>query len=610
MAFASTSGASKSAQRPICGRMCWRSYVAIRYQDGEAVHRCDYECESKIGEQWTAQSGALSHQARVRQTGLETDEKHAEKAHNKRRVVIPPVTVEDVAPGRAVHGATGRGAGGRGPGFRRGGRGSDEVAGARQGVLRLAEPRAPSGRPNPCTALPPGNVEDALRMPGLVARPPIVPGNVQHVCETYQIRTHLPSTPRHPETNSPPHRCRANTNGAPRRSLRIAGGTNTCAPRYYPVDYIDDGKALLKCPYTPRGPACNMPRPTGEVRAPLAALVPRPQPLPARLPVATPKARSIKPPRRKVAARRCDIFAEDDEPERSSLPPPTRSRRKVEPRRDVVPDVDDDDLDAAPLPPRPHPLRPPPATEDFHFSDYEDPQDPPMPRRRHKLGPKTPIRKRPYESPKPRHKGGHYSDEDGVYTTPQGTRRQIRRRVAPKMPTPRREPVLGTRENPWDLCPRRRNTPGEAYWLLLHATMLTGKHSIFTELRGSRDTTTHVPIVVNSIPDPENANPRKVPKLGDEPSDCGRLPRLATGNQRAGLAASPEPASPVQEHTGSIHVDVSGFQASTSTGRSHSMALVPESASHFVARPNECVARDVPTARAEEARVEMVVVVS
>ncbi|KAA8912623.1 hypothetical protein FN846DRAFT_903366 [Sphaerosporella brunnea] len=75
-----------------------------------------------------------------------------------------------------------------------------------------------------------------------------------------------------------------------------------------------------------------------------------------------------------------------------------------------------------------------------------------MPRRHQKLGPKTPIRKRPYESPKPRHTGGHYSDEDEVHTTPQGTRRQTRRRVALKMPTPRREPMLGTRENPWDLC--------------------------------------------------------------------------------------------------------------------------------------------------------------
>ncbi|KAA8903378.1 hypothetical protein FN846DRAFT_908115 [Sphaerosporella brunnea] len=83
-------------------RQVSKSYVPVRYGDGEAVHLFDYECDSKIGDQWTTQSGALGHRARVRRDGLETDENHSEKERNKRRVVIPPGNGEDALPMRGL----------------------------------------------------------------------------------------------------------------------------------------------------------------------------------------------------------------------------------------------------------------------------------------------------------------------------------------------------------------------------------------------------------------------------------------------------------------------------------------------------------------------------
>ncbi|KAA8908509.1 hypothetical protein FN846DRAFT_906111 [Sphaerosporella brunnea] len=88
----------------------------------------------------------------------------------------------------------------------------------------------------------------------------------------------------------------------------------------------------------------------------------------------------------------------------------------------------DDALYAPPLPPRVHALRPPPAVEDFHFSDHEDPQDPPMPRRHHKLGPKTPIRKRPYEGHAARSAGEYFYTVDSAYKL--GAFAQLRAPVA------------------------------------------------------------------------------------------------------------------------------------------------------------------------------------
>ncbi|KAA8912200.1 hypothetical protein FN846DRAFT_903702 [Sphaerosporella brunnea] len=199
--------------------------------------------------------------------------------------------------------------------------------------------------------------------------------------------------------------------------------------RYYPVEYKDDDSVLLKCVC-----ACTVDRyatwPSREHaeeheekirqrggegdeqhRAHMASVR---APIPAQV-----------------------IFAEDYEAENSPLPERMRRRRKIEARRDAIPN-DDDDLYAAPLPPRQAA-----AVEDFHFSDYEDDGDAIVQPR---LVPITPQRKLPYASP------AHCSDEDEVYTTPLGTRRQIRCRVAAKMPSARREPILGTRENPWDRC--------------------------------------------------------------------------------------------------------------------------------------------------------------
>ncbi|KAA8912194.1 hypothetical protein FN846DRAFT_887316 [Sphaerosporella brunnea] len=181
--------------------------------------------------------------------------------------------------------------------------------------------------------------------------------------------------------------------------------------RYYPVVYNDDGKAEIQCPclctvdihksWTGLGHAKlhqEKVRKGGREsnaqhqahmnsRHARVVAVPRPEPVSPRLPVLPDD--------------------DDDDPDNSAPPPPPRRRRQVKARPDPVASSDDERYYAPPARP-----------------------------------PKTPIRQRPHESPKPPHMGGHYSDEDELYTTPHGTRRQIRRRVAPE---------IGTRDNPWDL---------------------------------------------------------------------------------------------------------------------------------------------------------------
>ncbi|KAA8913991.1 hypothetical protein FN846DRAFT_902443 [Sphaerosporella brunnea] len=109
-------------------------------------------------------------------------------------------------------------------------------------------------------------------------------------------------------------------------------------------------------------------------------------------------------------------------------------------------------------------LRPEPVSSRLPVLSEEDDDDPdnsgppPPPRRRHQI---LCAACSPTQDPDPpeatyileiSHMGGHCSDEDELYTTPHGTRRQIRRRVAPE---------IGTRKNPWDLSTPVANVKAE-----------------------------------------------------------------------------------------------------------------------------------------------------
>ncbi|KAA8892918.1 hypothetical protein FN846DRAFT_914696 [Sphaerosporella brunnea] len=72
-----------------------KKYVPVRYENGQVLHLCTYECNVKLG-MWKTESGALAHQARARNAGIETDANHTNWGRNRQQPPVGPAVAHVV----------------------------------------------------------------------------------------------------------------------------------------------------------------------------------------------------------------------------------------------------------------------------------------------------------------------------------------------------------------------------------------------------------------------------------------------------------------------------------------------------------------------------------